>query len=184
MDAGKITTTTVPLATNHGPNEPYSNIQNENKIFVAFVGCGYCHICSCYCYGRHCYSIAVGYCKILCVKHLCDVKTTDLILHMPHVLYSNVESFLKHSCLLCAHLLWVFEFIKQIDRGYILFFSFRFFYSLFFSFFLSHKSLLLLILYMDIHQRKVFVAVHKAAIDHFTVAIYVEMITAYRFNSA
>lgn len=38
MGAGKITTTTVPLATNHGPNEPYSNIQNENKILVAFVG--------------------------------------------------------------------------------------------------------------------------------------------------
>lgn len=72
-------------------------------------------------------AIAVGYCKILCVKHLCDVKTTDLVLHMPHVLYSNVESFLKHSCLLCAHLLWVFEFIKQIDRGYTLFSSFRFF---------------------------------------------------------
>lgn len=29
----------------------------------------------------------------------------------------------------------------------------------------------------DIHQRKVSVAVHKAAIDRFTVAIYVEMIT-------
>lgn len=37
MGAGKITTTTAPLATDHGPNEPYSHIQNENKILVALL---------------------------------------------------------------------------------------------------------------------------------------------------